>query len=106
MRQIKKLQKEAGREQKGPITETFAQRQFTFYQVRAKSFLGLKTAKAQESKYHLINACFDQNGTVAVSLDVCEPECFTDRAFFEGEIDEQIFNEIFPQVRWQYSYKW
>ena len=53
MRQIKKLQKEAGREQKGPITETFAQRQFTFYQVRAKSFLGLKTAKAQESKYHL-----------------------------------------------------
>ena len=41
-----------------------------------------------------------------MSLDVCEPECFTDRAFFEGEIDEEIFNDIFPQVRWQYSYKW
>merc|ERR1712212_691149 len=69
MRQIKKLQKQVERDQKGPITETFAQRKFTFY----------------------------QNGTIAVSLDVCEPECFTDRAFFDGEIDEEIFNDIFPQ---------
>merc|ERR1712181_115729 len=65
MRQIKKLQKQVEREQKGPITETFAERKFTFY----------------------------QNGTVSVSLDICEPECFTDRAFF----DEEIFNDIFPQ---------
>merc|ERR1712181_115884 len=65
MRQIKKLQKQVEREQKGPITETFAERKFTFY----------------------------QNGTVSVSLDICEPECFTDRAFFDGE----IFNDIFPQ---------
>merc|ERR1712212_889809 len=56
-------------EQKGPITETFAKREFTFY----------------------------QNGTISVSLDICEPECFTDRAFFDGEIDEEIFNDIFPQ---------
>jgi len=69
MRQIKMLQKQVERDQKGPITETFAQRKFTFY----------------------------QNGTIAVSLDVCEPECFTDRAFFDGEIDEGIFNDIFPQ---------
>merc|ERR1712222_41464 len=55
--------------QKGPITETFAKREFTFY----------------------------QNGTISVSLDICEPECFTDRAFFDGEIDEEIFNDIFPQ---------
>merc|ERR1711874_53755 len=65
MRQIKRLQKQVERDQKGPITETFAQRKFTFY----------------------------QNGTIAVSLDVCEPECFTDRALF----DEGIFNDIFPQ---------
>merc|ERR1712192_302620 len=45
MRQIKKLQKQVEREQKGPITETFAERKFTFY----------------------------QNGTVSVSLDICEP---------------------------------
>merc|ERR1712181_26368 len=69
MRQIKKLQKQVEREQKGPITETFAERKFTFY----------------------------QNGTISVSLDICEPECFTDRAFFDGEIDEEIFNDIFPQ---------
>ena len=37
MRQIKKLQKQVEREQKGPITETFAKREFTFYQVAAKS---------------------------------------------------------------------
>merc|ERR1712181_142556 len=69
MRQIKKLQKQVEREQKGPITETFAERKFTFY----------------------------QTGTISVSLDICEPECFTDRAFFDGEIDEEIFNDIFPQ---------
>merc|ERR1711970_301445 len=65
MRQIKKLQKQVEREQKGPITETFAKREFTFY----------------------------QNGTISVSLDICEPECFTDRAFFDGEIDEEIFTQ-------------
>ena len=37
MRQIKRLQKQVEREQKGPITETFAKREFTFYQVAAKS---------------------------------------------------------------------
>jgi len=69
MKQIKKLQKRVEREGKGPITETFAQMEFTFY----------------------------QNGTTAVSRDLCEPECFKDRAFFDGEIDEEIFNAIFPQ---------
>ena len=37
MGQIKKLQKQAEREGKGPITATFAQIEFTFYQVRAFS---------------------------------------------------------------------
>ena len=38
MRQIKKLQKQVEREQKGPITETFAERKFTFYQVQLAKF--------------------------------------------------------------------
>ena len=33
MRQIKRLQKQVERDQKGAITETFAQRKFTFHQV-------------------------------------------------------------------------
>ena len=37
MGQIKKLQKQVEREGKGPITATFAQIEFTFYQVRAFS---------------------------------------------------------------------
>ena len=37
MRQIKKLQKQVEREGKGPITATFANAEFTFYQVRAFS---------------------------------------------------------------------
>jgi len=71
MRQIKKLQKQVERDQKGAITQTFAHIEFTFL----------------------------QNGTTTVSRQRCEPEtkCITDRAFFDGEIDEDIFNEIFPQ---------
>merc|ERR1712037_740268 len=69
MGQIKKLQKQAEREGKGPITATFAQTEFTFY----------------------------QNGTVAVSQEFCEPECIKERDSFYGEIDEDIFNDIFPQ---------
>ena len=53
--------------------------------------------------YHLCKfwlQMFLQNGTTTVSRQRCEPEteCITDRAFFDGEIDEDIFNEIFPQV--------
>merc|ERR1711936_578897 len=71
MRQIKKLQKQVERDQKGAITQTFAHIEFTFL----------------------------QNGTTTVSRQRCEreTECITDRAFFDGEIDEDIFNEIFPQ---------
>merc|ERR1712112_777594 len=69
MRTIKNLRKQVDRDQKGAITVTFAERQFTFY----------------------------ENGTTTVSLERCEDECFTDRAFFDGEIDEEIFNAIFPQ---------
>jgi hypothetical protein len=69
IKQIKLLQKQVERDQKGPITETFAEMEFTFY----------------------------LNGTVVVSRNLCEPECFTDRAFFDGEIDDEIFNAIFPQ---------
>merc|ERR1712060_969248 len=66
---IKRLQKQVERDQKGAITETFAQRKFTFH----------------------------QNGTVSVSMDICEPDCITERAAFDGEIDPEIFNDIFPQ---------
>merc|ERR1712037_153043 len=69
MGQIKKLQKQVEREGKGPITATFANAEFTFY----------------------------QNGTVAVSQEFCEPECIKERDSFYGEIDEDIFNDIFPQ---------
>ena len=34
-----------------------------------------------------------------MSMDICEPDCITERAAFDGEIDPEIFNDIFPQVR-------
>ena len=45
-----------------------------------------------------------QNGTVFVSREFCEPSCITERGFFHEEIDDDIFNMIFPQVSWKF--KW
>merc|ERR1712147_398760 len=69
MHQIKMLQKQVLNEQKGDITKDIAGGKFTFV----------------------------QNGTVSESREFCEPSCITERGFFHGEIDDEIFNMIFPQ---------
>merc|ERR1712223_1809927 len=69
MHQIKMLQKQVVNEQKGDVTRNIAGGKFTFF----------------------------QNGTVFVSREFCEPSCITERGFFHEEIDDDIFNMIFPQ---------
>merc|ERR1712080_697755 len=69
MHQIKMLQKQVVNEQKGDVTRNTAGGKFTFF----------------------------QNGTVFVSREFCEPSCITERGFFHEEIDDDIFNMIFPQ---------
>ena len=83
-------------EQKGDVTRNIAGGKFTFFQVIGKVSFSIDAVI-----YEKTSSVF-QNGTVFVSREFCEPSCITERGFFHEEIDDDIFNMIFPQVRWEF----